>query len=104
MPRGRVTVGARGAARIDRGLPWIFRADVSLEAELAPGQDDVDVVDERGRLLGSALFAPAPAPIALRVYARGERIAWDDFWPERLGRAAARRGGAPVCRLAHGEA
>jgi 23S rRNA (cytosine1962-C5)-methyltransferase len=96
-------VGARGAARVQRGLPWIYRADVLAPPEGTP--DDVEVRDERGRVLGSALWAPLPAPIALRVYARNVSVSWDASWPAALDASVARRGGEPVCcRLVHGEA
>ena len=101
-PSGRVILGARGAARVQRGFPWIYRADVVAPPEGTP--DDVEVRDERGRVLASALWAPAPAPIALRVYARQSSVAWDVVWPPALDASVARRGGEPVCRLVHGEA
>jgi 23S rRNA (cytosine1962-C5)-methyltransferase len=96
-------VAARGAARAARGHPWIFRADlISGPSDIV---DDVEVVDERGRILGCALWAPEPAPLAVRFYARGaERLGFDSVWADRLGRALARRAGAPVARLVHGEA
>ena len=62
------------------------------------------MVDERGRFLGVALWAPAPAPIALRFYSRTAATRWDNVWPAALERSIARRGGATVCRLVHGEA
>lgn len=96
-------VGARGAARILRGHPWIFRTDVVSGP--APGRDDVRVVDERGRLFGRALWAPDPAPLALRMYARGTAPAdFDAVLEDRLAQAVARRGGRTVARLVHGEA
>jgi 23S rRNA (cytosine1962-C5)-methyltransferase len=98
-----VVVGARGAARVHRGHPWIFRADVV--AGPAGDVDDVQVEDERGRVIGCALWAPDPAPLALRLYLRGAApAAFDDLLDERLDRAVRRRGGAEVARLVHGEA
>jgi 23S rRNA (cytosine1962-C5)-methyltransferase len=98
-----VTVSPRAAARVRGGHPWVYRTDVTGGAE-GSGGDSVVVVDERRRLLGSALRAPPPAPIALRVFARGEAVAFDDVWRTRLLEAVARRGGARVARLVHGEA
>jgi 23S rRNA (cytosine1962-C5)-methyltransferase len=95
-----VGVTARGAARVRAGHPWVLRADVVAP----PGDgDEAQVVDERGRPLGAALWAGPPAPIALRVYAR-DPVGFDEVWPTRLRQAIARRGGAPLCRLVHGEA
>jgi 23S rRNA (cytosine1962-C5)-methyltransferase len=72
----------------------------------------VQVADDRGRTIGSALYAPAPAPIALRAYARGNAFVPFDaaLVEERLVRAIDRRraiygeAGSSVCRLVHGEA
>ncbi len=97
----KVVVSARGAARVRDGHPWIYRADV-----IGDGEDArvVEVADERGRSFASALWAPPPAPIALRVYARGTPVPFDEIWPERLERALARRDGRRLCRLVHAEA
>jgi len=96
-----VRVSKRGEARIAAGHPWVFRPDV-LNA--TPGADEVRVVDERGRVLGGAFWADEPAPIALRITARGDFVPFATLLPERLERAIARRGGADVCRLVHAEA
>lgn len=105
----RVTITSRGARRLASGHPWIIRADVV--APPAGDADTVIVVDERGRALGSALWAQPPAHVALRVFARGERFAPLDaeLVAVRLDAAFARRRalyGAlpPACRLVHGEA
>jgi 23S rRNA (cytosine1962-C5)-methyltransferase len=97
-----VVVGARGAGRARGGHPWIYRADVV--AGPASDVDDVRVEDERGRVLGRALWAPEPAPLALRLYAHGDAAPFDALLGPRLERAVARRAGQPVCRLVHGEA
>src|SRR4051812_7261429 len=78
-----------------------MRADVAAPA--GEGADLVRVTDERGRVIASAMWAPEPAPIALRVYARGGELAPLDL-ERRLARAIARRGGETVCRLVHAEA
>jgi len=102
-----VPLTPRGTARLKSGHPWIHRGDVAGAAP--PGADEVRVLDERRRPLGSALWAPEPAPIALRVYARGPAHApLDEVLPARLLAAAARRAelapGAEACRLVHAEA
>jgi 23S rRNA (cytosine1962-C5)-methyltransferase len=96
-----LAVTARGANRLRAGHPWIFRADVIPGN---PYSDCVRVTDERGRPLGSATFAPPPAPIALRVYAREPDVSLDAILAERIRRSIARRGGAQVARLVHAEA
>jgi 23S rRNA (cytosine1962-C5)-methyltransferase len=84
-------VSARGAARIQRRHPWIYRDDV--KGGRAHGADTVLVVDDKRRPLASAFFAEEPAPIALRVYAHGETfVPFDEaLFADRLERAAARR-------------
>jgi 23S rRNA (cytosine1962-C5)-methyltransferase len=96
----QVLVNAKGAARVRSGHPWVYRSDVARDEG---GADVVQVSDERGRPLASALWAAPPAPIALRVYARSP-IPFDEVWPARLERAIARREGRTVCRLVHAEA
>jgi 23S rRNA (cytosine1962-C5)-methyltransferase len=108
MKEGTCVLGARGAARLRSGHPWIFRTDV--QASMPGGRDDLQILDERGRHLGSGLWANAPAPIALRVYERApEHVLFDAILPDRLARAIASRarayGSTPeVCRLVHAEA
>jgi 23S rRNA (cytosine1962-C5)-methyltransferase len=66
--------------------------------------EDVVVLDERRRALGCALYAPPPAPIALRVYQRGpEETHFEAVWRARLDEAIARRAGERTCRLVHAE-
>lgn len=95
------TVSARGAARWNRGHPWIFRSDV-VSAPDRPGL--IRVVDEGGRFLGQALHSPA-SEIRLRLLERSERKVDDAWWKERISASVARRGqvDATAYRLVHGE-
>ncbi|HWE29233.1 MAG TPA: methyltransferase, partial [Polyangia bacterium] len=61
-----VTVTARGAARLRGGHPWVYAEDIAREAS---GSDVVRVVDGRGAMLGTALWAPG-ARLPLRLIAR----------------------------------
>lgn len=63
MPVRTATVSARGAERLRRGHPWIYRSDIR-EADADPG-DVVTVVSERGRPLGSGLWS-SESQISLR--------------------------------------
>lgn len=100
-----VVVTSRGAARVGRGHPWIYRADVSA-AQAAPG-DTVAVLGPRRRLLGRALFSDR-SEITLRMLTRADEPAGLDLWRARLERAVAYRAAldidATACRLVHGEA
>lgn len=91
----------RAATRVRGGYPWVLRVDLR---DPLPPDEWVAVLDERGRTLGAALTAPPPAPIALRVYARGRAVPFDEVWRARLDDSLARRGGARLTRLVHGEA
>ena len=59
-----VQVSRRGAARICGGHPWVYRSDVSARG-VPPGAL-VQVVEPRGRALGSALYSSA-SQFALRM-------------------------------------
>src|SRR6185312_3769919 len=78
-----VTVTARGAARLRGGNPWVYAEDVARHD--ARG-DVVRVVDGRGALLGTALWA-AGARLPVRLLARGE-VTFDAALVEARVRAA----------------
>src|SRR4051812_18779271 len=78
-----VTVSARGAARVRGGHPWVYAEDVARDE--ARG-DVVRVVDGRGAMLGTALWAPG-ARLPLRMIAR-EAVTLDAAWLEARVRAA----------------
>jgi 23S rRNA (cytosine1962-C5)-methyltransferase len=63
-----VVVSRRGAERVRRGHPWIFKSDVE-RGDAAPGAV-VRVVGPRGRVLGYAFHSTA-SEIRLRVFERG---------------------------------
>ena len=52
-----VVVSPRGVGRLRTGHPWVFRSDIRDDAGAAAGL--VQLVDERGRGLGTALHSPA---------------------------------------------
>ena len=60
----------RGAARLRAGHPWVYRSDLVPPAEAADGSL-VQVRDERGRRLGSALYSSA-SQIAIRLLSTDE--------------------------------
>jgi 23S rRNA (cytosine1962-C5)-methyltransferase len=78
-------ISARAAARLRGGHVWVYRSDLVTDAGAAPGAV-VDVSDERGRLLGTALYSSASA-IALRLVSRrptAEAEVVDQLIPERI--------------------
>ena len=99
-------VNAKGARRLTRGHPWIYRSDIIDRPDAPAGA--VAINDERGRKLGYALWSPQ-SEIALRLLDRDPRASLDaSWWRARLEAAIARR--APIAmhanafRLVHGEA
>lgn len=108
MARGEsdiAVISARGARRWAGGHPWIFKSDVVTPPHGAAGA--VTVRDQRGALLGTALWSPT-SEISLRFVARGAETLDAAWWQARLARAIARRSGildadTNACRLVHGE-
>src|SRR5262245_42350424 len=91
-------------------MPWIPRQELLQPPSPTVVGEGVAIEDERGRVLGSGIVCPEPAPIALRVYARGAtHVPFDDgLLADRLDRALARRkafvGDADAYRVVHAEA
>jgi len=75
-----VAVNHRGAARLRGGHPWVYRSDLVGSPDSAPGAL-VEVRDERGRRLGSALYSSA-SQIAIRLLTHEEIT--EAALPERL--------------------
>jgi 23S rRNA (cytosine1962-C5)-methyltransferase len=65
-----ITVNHRGAARLRGGHLWVYRSDLVPPTEAPPGAL-VQVRDERGRRLGSALYSSA-SQIAIRLLSSHE--------------------------------
>jgi 23S rRNA (cytosine1962-C5)-methyltransferase len=100
-----VVVSARGAARWQRGHPWIYRSDVAREPGGAEGGPGIaTVLDRRGRFLGRALYSPA-SEIRLRLLARDDVPIDAAWWRARVAAAAARREAIPATawRAVHAE-
>jgi 23S rRNA (cytosine1962-C5)-methyltransferase len=60
-----VKVSRRGANRLTDGHVWVYRSDILAADGIAPGAL-VEVVDERGKFLGTALYSSA-SQIAIRM-------------------------------------
>jgi len=73
-----VTISTRGATRLKNGHVWVYRSDI-VAADAVPPGSAVAVRDERGQLLGSALYSSS-SQIAIRLIS-GEPVT--DF-PELL--------------------
>jgi 23S rRNA (cytosine1962-C5)-methyltransferase len=102
----RAIVSARAAKRWTQGHPWIYRSDLERRPDVPAGI--VEVADEKGRRLGSALWSPA-SEISLRLLERNPDIPIDAaWWRNRIHDAAARRSDVAAhtnaYRIVHGEA
>ncbi|HEU4434568.1 MAG TPA: class I SAM-dependent rRNA methyltransferase [Pyrinomonadaceae bacterium] len=83
-----VRVNKKGADRVRHGHLWIYRSDViEIDAE---GGSVVSVTDERGNLVGQALFSNA-SQIALRFLTQGAETIDREWWRQRIREAAGRR-------------
>jgi 23S rRNA (cytosine1962-C5)-methyltransferase len=83
-----VKVNKRGADRIRQGHLWIYRSDIVEVA--AEGGSVVTVKDERGNLIGQALFSDA-SQIALRFLTQSSEEIDREWWQRRILEAAGRR-------------
>ncbi len=101
--RVHAAVSDRGAARWQRGHPWIYRSDVTDRPEGPAGA--VRVEDGRGRVIGMGLWSPW-SEISLRMLTRGDASIDGTFWTERIDAALARRRvtDTTAWRAVHGEA
>jgi len=102
-----VTISRRGAERLARGHPWIYRGDVEKALPTLAGGEVVAMKDGRGRFLGKAFWS-SRSKIALRTVTRDDEPVDEPFFERRLRNALALRErlfpGAPAARLVHGEA
>jgi 23S rRNA (cytosine1962-C5)-methyltransferase len=107
MDEPSVIVSRRGADRLAKGHPWIYRSDVEKAPPSLEGGEVVVLKDGRGRFLGKAFWS-ALSKIALRTVTREDVAVDDAFFAERLASAIALREhafpGESSARLVHGEA
>jgi len=71
-----IVANQRGAARLRGGHVWVYRSDLVPSSEAAPGAL-VEVRDDRGKRLGSALYSSA-SQIAIRLLS-GDEITEDSL-------------------------
>ncbi len=99
------TLATRGAERLLRGHPWVFRSDIATAPRVDAGL--VDVRGPGGRKLGTALYSPTSEITLRRLEADPDVVIDAAWWHRKLAQAIARR--APLgalttaCRLVHGE-
>jgi 23S rRNA (cytosine1962-C5)-methyltransferase len=99
------TVASRGAERLLRGHPWVFRGDIATAPRVDAGL--VDLRGPGGRKLGTALYSPASEITIRRLEANPDVVVDAAWWHLALARALARRtplvGTTSAYRVVHGE-
>lgn len=86
-----VTVTARGAARLRRGHPWVYRSDVRASEAIPPGSI-VTVVDSKSKPIATAVYSSA-SQIAIRAIAMEALSAneWLNLLKKRIADSVAFR-------------
>jgi 23S rRNA (cytosine1962-C5)-methyltransferase len=84
-----VIISRRGAQRLRDGHVWVYRSDVSSANDVPPGAV-VTVKDERGKLLGTALYSGA-SQIAIRLISRESVAHLEGLIRQRIRDAIAYR-------------
>ena len=101
-----VKISRRGVERLKAGHVWVYRSDV-VSADGVPPGALVTVADERGKLLGSALYSTA-SQIAVRMISREPISDFPLLLRQRISDALAYREGVvrdtDACRLIFSEA
>src|SRR5437016_1238366 len=65
-----VKLSSRGSSRLKNGHVWVYRSDMVSSDAVPPGAV-VDVADERGKFLGTALYSSS-SQIAIRMISPGK--------------------------------
>jgi 23S rRNA (cytosine1962-C5)-methyltransferase len=104
------TISRRAADRLRAGHLWVYASDVVSVTLPNPEKTLLPVADQRGLLLGTALYSPT-SQIALRLVSREflDEPAWLKLLASRLRAAIARRktlldAANDACRLCFSEA
>ena len=104
------TITRRAADRLRAGHLWVYASDVISVTLPNPEEALIPVADQRGLLLGTALYSPL-SQIALRLVSREslDQTAWLKLLASRLRAAIARRkplldAANDACRLCFSEA
>ena len=91
--QGRWTVGPESVRMLELGHPWIIADSYTKQWPKGAAGDLVELTDERGRFLATALLDPTDRIVA-RVLGR-ERLRLDRAWLAKQLQAAFEAGGVP---------
>ena len=84
-----IKIARRGADRLKNGHVWVYRSDIVSADGIAPGAV-VNVADERGKILGTALYSSS-SQIAIRMISTGPVSDLPALLRERVQAAIAYR-------------
>jgi 23S rRNA (cytosine1962-C5)-methyltransferase len=84
-----VKISRRGAERLKAGHVWVYRSDIASADGVLPGAL-VSVADERGKVLGTALYSSA-SQIAIRMLSRETVADLPGLLRQRIAEAIAYR-------------
>ena len=82
-------LSSRGSSRLKSGHVWVYRSDIVSSDGVPPGAV-VDVADERGKFLGTALYSSS-SQIAIRMVSPGKVEDLSDLVRKRIQAAIAYR-------------
>ncbi len=88
-PRPIVKLSSRGSSRLKSRHVWVYRSDIVSSDGVPPGAV-VDVADERGKFLGTALYSSS-SQIAIRMVSPGKVEDLSDLVRKRIQAAIAYR-------------
>lgn len=104
--RLRIKISPRGAARLKQGHVWVYRSDIA-SADGVPAGALVDVSDQRGKSLGTALYSSS-SQIAIRMLSHDPVADFPALLHQRIADAVAYRKSVvrdtDACRLIFSEA
>jgi len=86
----KVVITRKGESRLESGHFWVYASDVADRGKAEAG-DIVQVVNQRGRSLGTALYSSS-SQITLRLLSPGRIDSIEDFLFARLSDALVHRG------------
>src|ERR1017187_8997542 len=84
-----IKISRRGTTRLKDGHVWVYRSDI-ISADGVPPGALVNVADERGKLLGSALYSSS-SQIAIRMISTQAVPDLDALLRQRIRAAVAYR-------------
>lgn len=105
----KASITKKGEASLRAGHSWIYEAEIVSLSEEPENGGLVDILNEKGRYLGTGLFS-LHSKIRIRLISRNANDKFDEaFWLRRLSyawqyRKTVMRGDISCCRVIFGEA